>query len=130
MASMEDTDENIVSEILLQLPVLIAESESRRYCVRVKWGNRKRRSTRFPNPEKTEASGSQKNPKRKRDSGNAEDDSDKTKAINLCLKERKHDNHVAPFMMLVFLNFESLLLTVSILVMQVHPIFNTRVYSL
>jgi hypothetical protein len=130
MASMEDTDENIVSEILLQLPVLIAESESRRYCVRVKWGNRKRRSTRFPNPEKTEASGSQKNPKRKRDSGNAEDDSDKTKAINLCLKKRKHDNHVAPFMMLVFLNFESLLLTVSILVMQVHPIFNTRVYSL
>jgi hypothetical protein len=91
MASMEDTDENIVSEILLQLPVLIAESESRRYCVRVKWGNRKRRSTRFPNPEKTEASGSQKNPKRKRDSGNAEADSDKTKATNLCLKERKHD---------------------------------------
>ncbi|XP_059441345.1 putative cyclin-B3-1 [Corylus avellana] len=94
---MADTDENIVSEILLQLRVLFPESESRRYCVGVKWGNQKRRSSRLPKPVETKASGSQKNPKRKRESGDEKDDSDKTKAINLCLEQRKHYNHVARF---------------------------------
>jgi hypothetical protein len=116
-----NADEIEVSQILLKLPVLFSESESRRYCFRVNWGSQRRRSNPLPKPFK--AMGSQKiNLKRKRESGDAKEHvSDATKFFNLWFKERKHDNLVAPTgiqMMLVFLNSESFLLTVSILVMQ------------
>ncbi|XP_062170690.1 uncharacterized protein LOC133876423 [Alnus glutinosa] len=101
-----NADEIEVSQILLKLPVLFSESESRRYCFRVNWGIQRRRSNPVPKPVKAKASspathvsssltGSQKNRKRKRESGDAKDDSNVTKALDLCLKEKKHDN-VAP----------------------------------
>jgi hypothetical protein len=137
-----NADEIEVSQILLKLPVLFSESESRSYCFRVNWGIQRRRSNPVPKPVKAKASspathvsssptGSQKNRKRKRESGDAKEDSNVTKALDLCLKEKKHDNVAPPGiqMMSVFLNFQSLLLTVSILVMHLPPIFDSRVYS-
>ncbi|KAF5475314.1 hypothetical protein F2P56_007127 [Juglans regia] len=97
-------DEIDACQILLQLPVLVCESDSRLNCFGFNWGFKRTRSNPLPNSIKdkvrdpaTQVSSSpgefQENLKRKREYGDMKHESGRMK--DLGLKAMKQDNHIS-----------------------------------